>query len=95
MAKQAADAITRAGLADGVYISPISAWGDRLAEQAGTPEHRPLPARPKTWFARVLGAPTVRQAALTPDIAIDSARLPSPHRIDDVVEEVYPRRPDR
>jgi PIN domain nuclease of toxin-antitoxin system len=91
MAEPAMDAIIQAGLADGVYISPISACGIGLLSRTGRPNTVRFLPDPKTRFARLLAVPTIRQAAFTPDIA----HLPLPHRIDDVVEEVYPRRPDR
>jgi PIN domain nuclease of toxin-antitoxin system len=31
---------------------------------------------PKTWFARVMGGPGIREAPLTPEIAIDASFLP-------------------
>ncbi len=46
---------------------------------------RPLPGRdprprflpdPKTWFVRVIAGPGIRQAALTPEIAVDGSFLP-------------------
>jgi PIN domain nuclease of toxin-antitoxin system len=52
--------------------------GNRPVEQTGTPNTVHFLPDPKTWFARVLGAPAVRQAAFTPEIAIDSAHLPLP-----------------
>jgi PIN domain nuclease of toxin-antitoxin system len=78
MAKPAVDAIIQAGYADGVYISPVSAWEIGLLSRPGRLNTVHFLPDPKTWFARVLGAPTVRHAAFTPDIAIDSAHLPLP-----------------
>jgi PIN domain nuclease of toxin-antitoxin system len=37
---------------------------------------------PKSWFARVLAAPAVKEAPLTSDIAIDSSHLPPPFHGD-------------
>jgi PIN domain nuclease of toxin-antitoxin system len=78
MAEPAVDAIIAAGLADGVYISPISAWEIGMLSRPGRPNTIRFLPDPKTWFARLLAVPTIRQAAFTPDIAIDSAHLPSP-----------------
>jgi PIN domain nuclease of toxin-antitoxin system len=78
MAEHAVDAIIHAGHADGVYISPISAWEIGLLSRPGRPNTVHFLPDPKTWFARVLAAPTVMQAPFTPDVAIDSAHLPSP-----------------
>jgi PIN domain nuclease of toxin-antitoxin system len=82
IAKPAADAITHAGLADGVYISPISAWEIGLLSRPGRPNTVHFLPDPKTWFARVLAAPAITQAAFTPDITIDSAHLPLPLHAD-------------
>jgi PIN domain nuclease of toxin-antitoxin system len=78
IAKPAADVITHAGLADGVYISPISAWEIGLRSRPERPNTVHFLPDPKRWFARVLAAPAIRQAAFTSDIAIDSAHLPLP-----------------
>jgi PIN domain nuclease of toxin-antitoxin system len=32
---------------------------------------------PKTWFARVMAGPGIREASLTPEIAIDASFLPN------------------
>lgn len=78
MAPPAVEAIIHAGGADGVYVSPISAWEVGLLSRPGRPNTVQFLPDPKTWFARVLAAPTIRQAAFTPDIAIDSTHLPAP-----------------
>ncbi len=31
---------------------------------------------PKTWFAKVMAAPSIQEASLTPEIAIDASYLP-------------------
>ncbi len=43
--------------------------------RGGRPALRFVPD-PKTWFARVMAAPTVRLAALTAGIAVDASFLP-------------------
>lgn len=78
MAEPAVDAIIQAGLADGVCISPISAWKIGLLSRPGRPNTVRFLPDPKTWFARLLAVPTIKQVAFTPDITIDSAHLPSP-----------------
>lgn len=77
LARRATDAIVAAGLADGVFISPVSAWEVGMLSL-------PRPRRqtlqflpdPKTWFARVMAGPGIREAPLTPAIAIDASCLP-------------------
>jgi PIN domain nuclease of toxin-antitoxin system len=82
MAEPAVDAIVHAGLADGVYVSPISASEICLLSRPGRPNTVRFLPDPKTCFARLLAIPTIRQAAFTLDIAIDSAHLPSPLHAD-------------
>jgi PIN domain nuclease of toxin-antitoxin system len=71
-------AIVYAGSADGVFVSPVSAWEVGLLSKprAG----RDLAVRfmpdPKTWFARVIAGPGIREAPFTPNIAIDASFLP-------------------
>lgn len=78
MAPAALAAIQAAGRGAGIFISPVTAWEIGLLS-------RPRPNRPaamaflpdpKTWFARVMAAPGVREAALTAAIAVDASWLP-------------------
>ena len=78
MAPAAMAAIQAAGRGAGIFISPVSAWEIGLLS-------RPRPTRPaalaflpdpKTWFARVMAAPGVREAPLTAAIAVDASWLP-------------------
>jgi PIN domain nuclease of toxin-antitoxin system len=78
MANGATDAIRCAALADGVFVSPVSAWEVGLLSRPGRATTIRFLPDPKTWFARVLAAPAIREAPFTPDIAIDSAHLPPP-----------------
>lgn len=76
MAAAAVDAVVHAGLADGVFISPVSAWEVGLLGRSS--QNRPvvfLPD-PKTWFGKVMAGPGIRPAPFTPEIAIDSSYLP-------------------
>jgi PIN domain nuclease of toxin-antitoxin system len=68
--------ITHVGLADGVYISKISACEIGLRSRPERPNTVHFLTDPKRWLARVLAAPAIKQAAFTPDIAIDCAHLP-------------------
>jgi len=71
------NAIILAGLAAGVFVSPISAWevGMLSNPRGNRPALQFLPD-PKTWFARVMAGPAIREAALTPEIAVDASYLP-------------------
>ncbi len=74
----ARDAIIHAGLADGVYVSVASAWEIGMLS-------KPKPGRdavfqflpdPATWFARAMAGPGIKEASLTPAIAIAASYLP-------------------
>lgn len=68
------DRIVFAGLADGVFISPVSAWEiGLLSTSPNGPRFKP---DPQAWFATLLGKPIIKLAALTPSAAIASASLP-------------------
>jgi hypothetical protein len=60
--------------------SPLGEIG--LLSRPGRPNTVHFLPDPKTWFARVLAAPAITQAAFTPDITIDSAHLPLPLHAD-------------
>jgi PIN domain nuclease of toxin-antitoxin system len=70
--------VVAAGLADGVFVSPISAWEIGLLARprpSGQPAVTFKPD-PQTWFATFLTQPIIAEAPLTPKIAIDSSFLP-------------------
>jgi PIN domain nuclease of toxin-antitoxin system len=78
LAPGAEAAIVRAGLQRGIFVSPVSAWEVGMLSKPGmgrigtvrfTPD-------PKTWFARFMVGPGIRQAPFHPDIAIESSWLP-------------------
>jgi PIN domain nuclease of toxin-antitoxin system len=78
MERAAIDAMAAARHTGGLFISPVSAWEIGLLSRPGRPGTIRFLPDPKTWSARVLAAPGVREAPLTADIAIDSAHLPAP-----------------
>lgn len=69
--------IVAAGLAAGVFVSPVSAWevGMLSNPRGNRPALQFLPD-PKTWFAKVMAGSVVREAALTQEIAVDASYLP-------------------
>lgn len=74
----ASAAIVAAGLAHAIHVSPVSAWEIGLLSRPRPDRAPPLEFRPdpKTWFARFMAGPGIREAAFTPDIAIDASHLP-------------------
>ncbi len=78
LASSATTAILHAGVADGIFVSPISAWEVGLLSNPRTGRNLAVQFMPdpKTWFARVMAGPGIREASLTPEIAIDASFLP-------------------
>jgi PIN domain nuclease of toxin-antitoxin system len=56
-----------------VFVSAISVWEVATLEAKG---RLTLSMDCRTWVDRALAAPGVQLAAMTPEIAVDSARLP-------------------
>ncbi len=82
MRRTAHAAIVEAGLGDGIFVSPVTAWEIGLLarrRRPGTPEFLPDPA---TWMARVLASPGIRQSPVTVEIALGSSTLPDPFHDD-------------
>ena len=69
--------ITMAALSDRVLVSPVSAWEiGMLSNPRGNRAALRFLPDPKAWFARLMAGPGIREAPLTPDIAIDASHLP-------------------
>lgn len=70
--------IVRAGLGEGVFVSTVSAWevGMLSRPRAGRGPALQFLPDPKTWFARFMAGPGIKEAAMTRDIAIDASWLP-------------------
>ena len=69
----ATEAIVQAGLTGRVLVSPVSAWEiGMLCRKRGLQ----CLHDPKTWFARFIAGPGIRETALTPAIAVDASYLP-------------------
>jgi PIN domain nuclease of toxin-antitoxin system len=82
LAAPAIDAIRHAGQADGVYVSTASAWEIGMLSR---PSRKPMPQflpDPKTWFARLMAMPGIKEAPITPAIAIDASYLPGDFHAD-------------
>lgn len=77
MTPAALEALQTAGAGPGIYVSPVSAWEiGLLSRPRGQRAPMAFAPDPKTWFARLLAAPGVREAPLTPAIAVDASWLP-------------------
>jgi len=70
--------VVAAGLANGILVSPISAWeiGMLAKPRSGGKQALQFLPDPKTWFSRFLAWPGVRLAEFTPEMAIDASWLP-------------------
>ena len=77
LAKPAVAQVIAAGLADGVYVSPVSAWEVGLLSKprADGKQIQFLPD-PTTWFSTLMGKSIIKPASLTNEIAIASSTLP-------------------
>ncbi|WP_439550785.1 type II toxin-antitoxin system VapC family toxin [Falsiroseomonas sp.] len=77
MAPAALAAIQRAGEGPGIHVSPVSAWEiGLLSRPRGQRAPMVFTPDPKTWFARLMSAPGIKEAPLTPGIAVDASWLP-------------------
>lgn len=67
-----------AGLTDGVFVSPVSAWEIGLLARPRTNGQPAVTFKPdpQTWFATLLSQVIIKEAPLTAKIAIDSSFLP-------------------
>jgi PIN domain nuclease of toxin-antitoxin system len=70
--------IIHAALADGVFVSPISAWEIGMLSQPKDGRAIGFLPDPATWFARFMAGPAVKMAAFTANIAIAASQLPEP-----------------
>ncbi len=78
MSAAAMAAILDAGAGDGILASPASAWEIGMLSKDRPnkgPALRFLPD-PKTWFARFLAGPGIKETPITPAIAIDASYVP-------------------
>lgn len=71
----AANAVMEAGAIGKVLISAISVWEVGMLEAKGRVR---FSMEVSEWVRRALGAPGVHLSPLSPEIAIDSTRLPEP-----------------
>lgn len=75
-------AIAFAAMADGAFVSPISAWEVGLLSRQKSGRAMIFRPEPLAWFARFMAAPGVQSAPFTADIAIAASQLPEPLHSD-------------
>ncbi|MDR3533339.1 MAG: type II toxin-antitoxin system VapC family toxin [Rhodopila sp.] len=82
--RDAMNAIVHAGLADGMYVSTASAWEIGMLSRPRVGRQPAVQCLPdaKTWFARFMAGPNIKEAAITPAIAIDASFLPGDFHAD-------------
>lgn len=80
LAPEALGAITHAALADGVFVSPATAWEIGLLSRprSGKAPSVTFQPDPQSWFSRFMSGPAIKEAPLLPEIAIASSLLPDP-----------------
>jgi PIN domain nuclease of toxin-antitoxin system len=78
------EAIRAAGQADGVYVSIASAWEVGLLSRPSSRRKSMPQFSPdaKSWFARLMAMPGIKEAAITAAIAIDASYLPGDFHAD-------------
>ena len=76
MENRAIAAIDAARAAGRLYVSPVSAWEIGLLSRPQRAKPLHFAPDPKSWFARFMAQPGVREAPYTADIAIESSYLP-------------------
>jgi PIN domain nuclease of toxin-antitoxin system len=78
LAPSAVSEIVQAGRSGGLFISPVSAWEIGMLSRPRTGHGSVLQflPDPKSWFARVMTGPGIKEAAFSPEIAIAASHLP-------------------
>lgn len=73
-----------AGLADGVFVSPVSAWEIGLLARARGRRGPAIEFKPdvRSWYATLLAKPIIREAPLSWSVALASSSLPEPFHSD-------------
>ena len=83
LSQEVASILLAAGLAEGVFVSPISAWEiGLLAKPRANRELAWFMPNPQSWFDTLMSKPTVRLAPFTHEIAIAVSSLPDPFHSD-------------
>jgi PIN domain nuclease of toxin-antitoxin system len=81
MASSAVELVVAAGLAAGIFISPVSAWEIGLLARPGRRSLDFAPD-PGTWLNDFLAKPGVKATALSFRVAVAASALPEPLHCD-------------
>lgn len=78
------DKIVFAGLADGVFVSPVSAWEIGLLARGKGTRGASIEFKPdvRTWYSTLLAKPIIKEAPLSWSAALGSSSLPEPFHSD-------------
>ena len=76
--RNAEGTIIQAAMADGIFVSPISAWEIGMLSRPKVGRTIGFLPDPATWFTRFLAGPGIKTAAFTAQIAIAASQLPEP-----------------
>ena len=68
--------IVYAGLASGIFVSPVSAWEVGLLSRPRKGVGVAFQPNPAAWFANLMSGPAIKAAEFTWQIAIEASRLP-------------------
>jgi PIN domain nuclease of toxin-antitoxin system len=79
---EAADRLLRAGAADGLLVSSVSAWEIGLLGAERRDDRPHFDPDPRAWFARAMALPGVREIPLTAAMGLEAAFLPKPFHKD-------------
>ena len=73
------EALDRAALAGGIFVSPVSAWEiGFLSNPRGGRRRLQVPGDPAAWLLDIVNRPGIRLAPLTLTTALNAAYLPEP-----------------
>ena len=82
MRPEAQAAMRAASVADGLFISPVTAWEVGLLSRPGRRGSVEFLPDAKVWIERLLDGPSIRPAPFTFSIALESSTLPEPFHDD-------------
>lgn len=95
LSKITQEVLVHAGLADGIFISPISGWEIGLLSNPKSRRRKlNLLPDPLTWFGEVMTRPGVKDAGLSGIAAVSASFLPEPLHADPADRLLVARAPE-